>query len=81
MQHNNQNTKHIDQGNMKNRIIKNQQKQITCKSRPIRIIPFFSVYSIKVKKVWTRVLQTLKGTEASPDFYNHEDFNDQKWRK
>ena len=33
--------------------------QVTCKGRPIRITPDFSPESMKARRAWTDVIQTL----------------------
>ena len=52
----------------KERILKavREKGQVTYKGRPIRIIPDFSPETIKAKKSWTDVMQTLREHKCQP---------------
>jgi hypothetical protein len=52
----------------KERILKTVRKigQVTYKGRPIRITPDFSPETIKAKKSWTDVMQTLREHKCQP---------------
>ena len=41
---------------------------VTCKGRPIRITPDFSVGTLKARKAWAGVLQTVKDHRRQPSF-------------
>ena len=46
--------------------------QVTYEDRPIRIIPDFSTETLKARRSWTDVTQTLKNINASPRHYNQQ---------
>jgi hypothetical protein len=52
----------------KDRILKgvSDKGQVTCKSRPIRIIPDFSPETMKARKSWTDVIQTIREHKCQP---------------
>lgn len=47
-----------------------KKDQITYKTRPIRRIPDFSMETRIARRAWMNVLQTLRNTDASPDYYH-----------
>ena len=51
----------------KERILRAAKKkgQVTYKGRPIRITPDFSMETLKARRSWTDVLQTLRDYDAS----------------
>jgi hypothetical protein len=60
----------------KERILKLVRKkgQITYKGRPIKITPHFSPETMKARRSWTDVIQTLGNTNASPGYYTQQNF-------
>jgi hypothetical protein len=56
--HNNQNNKCTEQ--RKNIKICKKKGQVTYKGRPIRITPNFSTETLKDRRAWSEVMQTLK---------------------
>jgi len=52
----------------KERILKTirEKGQVTYKGRPIRITPDFSPETIKVRRSWTDVIQTLREHKCQP---------------
>ena len=46
--------------------------QVTYKGRPIRIIPDFSSETMKARRAWADVIQTLRNTNANPDCIHME---------
>ena len=55
----------------KERLLRAAKKkaQVTYKGRPIRITPNFSIETIKARRSWPCVMQTLIDTYAIPDYY------------
>jgi hypothetical protein len=55
----------------KNRILKalREKGQVTYKGKPIRITPDFSLETMKARRAWTVVIQTLRELNASPGYY------------
>jgi hypothetical protein len=55
----------------KERILKavREKGQVIYKGRPIRITPDFSPETMRAKKAWTDVIQTLREHNASPGYY------------
>ena len=63
---NNENTKYTEQiKNIKSFKGKKTQ-QVTYKGIPIRIIPDFSMETLKARRAWTDVLQTLRDHTSQP---------------
>jgi hypothetical protein len=64
--HNSQNTKC-----KKQRILKavREKDQLTYKGRPIRIIPDFLPETIKSRRSWADVIQTLREHKCQPGYY------------
>jgi hypothetical protein len=58
----------------KGRILKGPREkgQVTNKWRLIRIIPDFSIETLKSRRAWANALQTLQTTRVSPDYYNQQ---------
>ena len=54
----------------KNRILKavREKGQVTYKGKPIRITPDFSPETLKVRRSWADVIQTLREQNASPGY-------------
>jgi hypothetical protein len=52
----------------KDRILKavREKGQVTYKGRPIRIVPDFSPETMKARRSWTDVMQTLREHKSSP---------------
>jgi hypothetical protein len=46
--------------------------QVTYKCRPIKITPDFSPETMKARRSWTDVIQTLRNTNASPGYYTQQ---------
>lgn len=56
----------------KERILKasGKKKEVIYKSRPIWITPYFSMETLKARRIWIDVLQTLReARSASTDYY------------
>jgi hypothetical protein len=60
----------------KDRILKavREKGQVTYKGRPIRITSDFSQETIKPRRSWTDVIQTLENTNANPGYYTQPNF-------
>jgi hypothetical protein len=43
-----------------------EKQQVTCKSKPIRIIADFSTETLKTRKAWNDVFQALKENNCQP---------------
>ena len=43
-----------------------EKDQVTCKGRPIRIIPDFSPETMKARRSWTDVIQILREHKFQP---------------
>lgn len=71
-QHDNQNTKYIDSKRRLKPAMKNEY--ITEKGRLLELHTIFSMESLKVRRIWTDVLQTLR--DHGCDYRN---FNHSKW--
>jgi hypothetical protein len=52
----------------KERILKDarEKEQITYKGRPIRITPDFSTETMKARRAWSKVMQTLRENKCQP---------------
>ena len=46
-----------------------EKGQVTYKGRPIRVIPDYSPETMKARKSWADVIQTLREHKASPGYY------------
>ena len=51
-----------------------EKGQVTYKGRPIRITPDFSPETMKARRSWTDVIQTLREHNASPGYYTQPNF-------
>jgi hypothetical protein len=60
----------------KDRILKaiREKGQVTYKDKPIRITPDFSPETMKTRRAWTDVIQTLREHNASPGYYTRPNF-------
>jgi hypothetical protein len=58
----------------KNRILKTvrEKGQVTHKGRPIRFTPDFSPETMKARRSWTDVIQTLREHNARPGYYTQQ---------
>jgi hypothetical protein len=52
-----------------------EKGQVTYEGRPIRITPDFSTETMKARRSWANVIQTLENTNASKTLNYH------RWRK
>jgi hypothetical protein len=56
----------------KDRLLKAVREKVTYKGMPIRITPDFSPETMKARRSWTDVIQTLRNTNASPGYYTQQ---------
>ena len=68
MSHNNQKTKITKQGIILK--VAREKDYVTYKDRPIRIIPDFSTETMKAKRAWSEVMQTLREHKCQPMLIN-----------
>jgi hypothetical protein len=57
-----------------------EKGQVTYKVRPIRIIPDFSPETMKTRKSWTDVIQTLREHKRQPRLLYPAKLNYHRWR-
>jgi hypothetical protein len=62
--HNNQNTKCTEQ--RKNIKAARERGQVTYNGRPIRITPDFSKETMKARRLWSEVMQTVREHKCQP---------------
>jgi hypothetical protein len=55
----------------KDRLLKavKEKRHVTYKGKPIKIAPDFSPETVKARRAWTDVIQTLRDTNSSPGYY------------
>jgi hypothetical protein len=61
----------------KSRILKNVREkcQVTYKSRPIKITPYFSAETLTLRRAWTMVMQTPRKYKCQPNILYPENFS------
>ncbi|KRX55037.1 putative transposase element [Trichinella sp. T9] len=67
----------------KDRILKSvrENTQVTYKVRPIRITPDLSAETMKARRSWTDVIQTLREHKCQPRLiYTSKNLNYNRWR-
>ena len=51
-----------------------EKGQVTYKGRLMRITPDLSLKTMKDRRSWSSIMQTLRGMDASPDYYTQQNF-------
>jgi hypothetical protein len=51
-----------------------EKDQVTYKGRPIRFTPYFSPVTMKPRRSWTNVIQTLREHKCQPRLYTQQNF-------